>query len=104
MNYNEIQNKYIKANIKGHYRFTNALEVKSVLGYDFRTMRGFKALSEDHKKLAERLICDFINGHGLEAREGIRPVNIKREIKFKGFKVTMKDKRFSYLFDNGSIG
>jgi hypothetical protein len=104
MNYRAIEDKYIKANIKGHYRFEDALEVKAVLGYDFRTIRGFKELSTEHKELAERLICGFINGHGLEAREGIRPVNIKREIKLRGFKVTFKDKRYSYLFDSGTVG
>lgn len=99
--YNEIQNKYIKANIQG-YHLENALDVKKVFGYDFRTMRGFKDLSDDDKKLAERLICKFITGHGLEAREKIRPVKITRE---RGqFTVTFKDKRYSYLYDNGTVG
>lgn len=102
MNYYEIEDKYIKAGIKGHYRFRNALEVKKVLGYDFRTMRGFKALSDEDKALAERLICGYINGHGLKAREEIRPTSIKRE--HGKFKVVFKDKEYSYLYDDGSIG
>lgn len=102
MNYKEIEDKYIKVEIKGQYLFQNALEVKKVLGYDFRTMRGFKDLSTEHKKLAEELICGFINGHGLKAREEIRPKRIKREL--GKFVVTFKDKRYSYLYDNGSIG
>lgn len=102
MGYNEIEAKYVDAKIKGHYRFSNALEVKKVLGYDFRTMRGFKELSDEHKRLAEKLICNFINGHGLEAREEIRPTSIKREP--GKFRVSFKDKDHSYLYDDGSIG
>lgn len=101
MNYSEIQEKYTKANID-NYKFQNADEVKAVLGFDFRTMRGFKDLTEDHQRLAEWLICKYINGWGLEAREEIRPSNIKRAS--GGFKVTFKDKGYSYLFDTGSIG
>lgn len=102
MNYYEIEDKYIKANIKGHYRFLNAAEVKKVLGYDFRKMRGFKALSDEDKALAERLICGYINGYGLQAREEIRPRSIKRE---RGkFTVKFADGGYSYLYDDGSIG
>ena len=102
MDYKKIENKYINAEIKGHYKFANAIEVEKVLGYDFRTIRGFKELSLSDQALAERLICNFLNGHGLEAREKIRPAKIKRE---RGkFTVTFKDKRYSYLYDSGSIG
>ncbi|MBY6838771.1 hypothetical protein [Clostridium botulinum] len=104
MEYKDIEEKYINAKIKSHYWFESALEVKSVLGYDFRTMRGFKNLSLEHQKLAEKLICSFINGHGLEAREGIRPTSIKREEILNGFRVNFKNKPFSYLYDNGSVG
>ncbi|MGL4484551.1 MAG: hypothetical protein ACRCUS_06330 [Anaerovoracaceae bacterium] len=101
MNYGEIENKYIKAGLE-KYKFNNALEVKKILGYDFRTMRGFKALSDSDKELAEWLICKYINGHGLTSREAIRPTGIKRES--GRFKVSFKDGEYSYLFDNGSIG
>ncbi|GAB6169667.1 hypothetical protein JCM1393_21270 [Clostridium carnis] len=96
MDYNEIEEKYIKANIRGCYKFQNALEVKEVLGYDFRTIRGFLNLSTEHKKLAERLICNFINGHGLKARENIRPTSIKREI--RKFKVKFKGGIYRVIF------
>lgn len=105
MDYNDIENKYIEAEVKGHYRFENAIEVKKVLGYDFRTMRGFKLLLPDHKVLAEKLICDFINGHGLQRREELRPTSIKRDI--GKFTVHYKDgdsKGFNYLYDGGSVG
>lgn len=100
MDYNEIANKYIKAGINS-YQFANALEVKKVLGYDFRTIRGFKALPDGDKVKAERLICRFLNGHGLEAREGIRPTKIKRE----SGKFTLNyGEKYSYLYDGGSVG
>jgi hypothetical protein len=102
MEYKEIENKYVKAQLNVNYKLNNALEVKKVLGYDFRTMRGFKALTDEDKALAERLICIYINGYGLAARESIRPISIKRE---RGkFMVTFKDKEYSYLYDNGTIG
>ncbi|MGL5084199.1 MAG: hypothetical protein ACRC68_00485 [Clostridium sp.] len=78
MNYGEIENKYINAGLI-NYKFTNALEVKKILGYDFRTMRGFKGLTDSDKELAEWLICKYINGHGLTSREATRPLGIKRE-------------------------
>lgn len=102
MDYKEIEEKYIKANIEGHYKFENALEVKEILGYDFRTMRGFKELSLEDKILAERLICNYINGYGLQAREEIRPTSIKRDV--RKFIVKFKNKNYSYLYDNGSVG
>ena len=102
MDYNEIEDKYIEANIKGHYLFESASEVKKVLGYDFRTIRGFKELTEGNKQLAETLVCEFINGHGLKAREKIRPTSIIREI--RRFIVRFKDKSYSYLYDSGSVG
>ncbi|MBU3145758.1 hypothetical protein [Clostridium sp. CF012] len=100
MDYNKIANKYTNADIKD-YKFANALEVKKVLGYDFRTIRGFKALSDGDKVKAERLICRFLNGHGLEAREGIRPTKIKRE---SGKFTLHYGKKYSYLYDGGSVG
>jgi hypothetical protein len=100
MDYNEIASKYIKVGINS-YQFANALEVKKVLGYDFRTIRGFKALSDGDKVKAERLICRFLNGHGLEAREGIRPTKIKRE---PGKFTVHYGKSYSYLYDGGSVG
>jgi len=100
MDYNEIANKYIKAGINS-YQFANALEVKKVLGYDFRTIRGFKILSDVDKEKAEKLICRFLNGHGLEAREGIRPTKIKRE---SGKFTLHYGEKYSYLYDGGSVG
>ncbi|MBU3146605.1 hypothetical protein [Clostridium sp. CF012] len=100
MDYNKIANKYTKADIED-YKFANALEVKKVLGYDFRTIRGFKILSLEDKTLAERVICSFINGHGLEVREGIRPTKIKREL---GKFTVYYGERYSYLYDSGSVG
>lgn len=101
MTYNEIQDKYNKANIT-NYKFKNALQVKGILGYDFRTIRGFKALCEGDKALAEFLICNYLNSWGLETREKIRLLSI---IRYRNrFKVTFKDRGFSYLCDDGTVG
>lgn len=101
MDYNKIENKYIEANIKGHYKFANALEIKKVLGYDITKVWGFKALSKEDKILAEKLICSFINGHGLQAREDLKPTKIKRE---PGKFTLQYSNGYSYLYDSGSVG
>lgn len=101
MNYKDIENKYINAEIKGHYRFENALEIQKVLGFDLRKIKGFKALSIEDKELAERLICNFINQFGLEAREGLIITKITRE---KGQFTVYYGDSYSYLYDNGLVG
>lgn len=102
LSYKEIEERYKKYNIPGQYKFQNADQVKKVFGWDFRTIRGFKALSEEDKALAERLICNYLNGWGLGLRHEQRPTSIKKENQC--FKVTFKDKGYSYLYFNGSIG
>lgn len=105
MKYSEIEDKYIRACIKGHYKFQDALQVKEVLGYDFRTIRGFKDLTTEQEKLAERLICNFLNMHGIEAREEIRFTSIKRDKgKFILKYIERARKTLSYLYDNGTVG
>ena len=94
MNYNDIENKYINAKIKGHYRFENALEIQNVLGFDLR-------LSTEDKELAERLVCNLINSFGLEAREGLILTKITRE---KGQFTVFYAGRYSYLYENGLVG
>lgn len=102
LSYEEIEQRYIDNNIQGHYRFRNAEEVKAVFGWDFRSIRGMKELLKQDKELVERLICNYLNGWGLGRRHKQRPTSIKKESKC--FKVTFKDKRYSYLYFNGSIG
>lgn len=108
MNYNEIENKYIKAQIKGHYKFETAAEIKEVLGHTISKMRGFKALSDEDKQTVERLICNFYNGFGLQAREDMKPTKIKKDLKRSCFTFYYNNsedqERYSYLFFNGSIG
>lgn len=102
MSYKEIEQRYIYCDIKGKYKFRNADEVKKVFGWDFRTIRGFKDLSEENKIIAEFLICNYLNGFGLGIRHKQRPTSIK----FEGnkFKVNIKDDGFSYLYLNGTVG
>ncbi|MDM0455988.1 hypothetical protein QTH16_15255 [Clostridium perfringens] len=103
LTYEEIEERYIKFNIPGHYQFKNAEQVKQVFGWDFRTCRGFKNLSEEDKELAEYLICNYLNGFGLGSRHKQRPTGIKKEEDRQRFVVNFKD-GYSYLYFNGSIG
>lgn len=98
-----LKEKYVKANIEEPYKFTNVLEVKKVLGYDLTTISGYKSLTEKDKAIAEKLICKFINGFGLEEREKIIPTKITK-IVLQGFKLELKDRDFSYLYLNGTVG
>lgn len=110
LSYNEIEEKYIAAGIQGNYRFRNAEEVKCVFGWDFRTIRGMKKLTREQQQLAEKLICEFLNGWGLGCRHNKRPTSIKVENNRKRFIVNFKKQpgetwsQYSYLFFNGSIG
>lgn len=103
MEYKDIEAKYIKADIKGCYKFQNAAEVIAVLGYDIRKIKGFKQLSEEDQRLAEYLICKYISGFGLQAREELPPlISVIREQ--SRFKVTFQNKKYSYLYDTGTVG
>lgn len=101
MTYREIEQRYIDNNIEGHYRFRNADEVKSVFGWDFRTIRGMKTLSSEDKELAERLICNYLNSWGLGQRHKQRPSSIKKDK--QRFIVKFHYGGYSYLSFSGSI-
>ncbi len=102
MKYSDVENKYINAGIEEHYKFKNAHEVSLVLGFNIKSIKGFNDLSEEDQDLAEILICKFINGWGLEAREKLSsPTKILRGN--GNFILTFKDD-FYYLFDDGSVG
>ncbi|MDY6058707.1 hypothetical protein ACV3VG_13955 [Clostridium perfringens] len=103
LTYEEIEERYIKFNIPGHYQFQNAEQVKQVFGWDFRTMRGFKDLTEEDQKLAEHLVCNYLNSFGIGGRHKQRPTGIKREGARQRFKVNFKD-GYSYLYFCGTIG
>lgn len=103
LSYEEIEERYIKFNIPGHYKFQDAEQVKNVLGWDFRTCRGFKDLTEEDKQLAEQLICNYLNGFGLRNRHKQRPTGIKKEKDRQRFVVNFKD-GYSYLYYDGTIG
>lgn len=102
LTYEKIEERYIKFNII-NYKFQNAEQVKQVFGWDFRTCRGFKALSNEDKKLAEQLICKYLNSFGLGNRYKERPTGIKKDDVKKRFIVSFKD-GYSYLYLNGTIG
>ena len=99
----KIKQKYAEANIKD-FKFKTAEQIKKVLGFDCRTMRGFKNLSKKEQELAESLFCDYLNGLGLETRETVRPTNIVSELQNGRFKVSFEKVGFSYLYFNGTVG
>ena len=101
LSYPEVEEKYIRANIKHHYIFENASEVEEVLGIEIRRIDGFENLSLKHQNLAEILVIDFINGFGLEYREIINPVKI--ELFNNDFKLTFIEGNYSLLNFNGDI-
>lgn len=102
MDYNAIEQKYIDADIKGHYQFRSAEEIKKVLGVDMKKIRGINKLNPDHVNLFEKLLCIYFNGYGLKAREEIKPKSVKEEI--NKFKLTFTDNTYSYLYFNGTVG
>ncbi|WP_113886444.1 hypothetical protein [Clostridium butyricum] len=102
MTYYEIEERYKKYKIPYGYKFQNAEQVKKVLGWDFRTIRGMKNLSNEDKNRAEVLICMYLNGWGLGSRHKQRPRSI---VKLENcYKVTFIDRGYSYLYFNGSVG
>lgn len=102
MTYKEIEERYKKYKIPGHYQFENAEQVKKVFGWDFRTIRGMKNLTNEDKELAEILICRYLNGWGLASRHKQRPRSI---VKLRDcYKVTFIYKGYSYLYFNGTVG
>lgn len=102
MDTNTRQEKYENAGVIS-YQFKTAEQVKVVLGCDIKRIRGFSILSEEQQALAEYLIIKYINGFGLDYREErIKPASIKREP--RRFVLTEKDRSYSYLYDDGSVG
>lgn len=77
MKYPEVEEMYIKHNIKGMYHFESTDEVLAVLGYDIRGLKGYSHIPNDWKSTIEYIIIRFINGWGLEARELLNPVEIR---------------------------
>ena len=103
MKYSDIEKKYVQANIQGHYKFANANEILLVLGYNIKNTDGFNKLSVEDQRLVELLICKYISGYGLEARENLSPPKcIERGSKC--FKITFTNGDYSFLFDDGSVG
>lgn len=96
------QEMYEKAGVI-NYKFENVQQVKEVLGCEINRIRGFSILTDEQQKLAEYLIINYINGFGLDYREErIKPYIVKREP--GRFILTQKDKSYSYLYDDGSVG
>ena len=103
-NYELIEKKYLENNILD-FKFKTADEVKKILEFDFRTCRGFKNLSEEHKQKAEILICNYLNRWGLETRLEKRPTSIKYcvENKIEYFKLNIKNGGYVKLLFTGEV-
>ena len=102
MRYDEIQQKYDELGLdKRRYKLRNAEDVKTIIGFDIKKLRGYNKLTDEDKELVEYLIVEYLNGHGLQARQREIAKSIVREP--RRFKVTFED-GFSYLYDNGTIG
>jgi hypothetical protein len=101
--YNLIEEKY-KANNICDFRFRNVQQISAVIGYEFCKIKGYEKLGDEEKELAEMLMCTFLNGFGLKARERQIPKSIITENSRQRFKVTFKDKTYSYFYFDGNIG
>jgi hypothetical protein len=103
--YPEVEFPYIIHKIKGQYKFETVEEVKAVLYYDIREVKGFKTLSEEKKALLIRCLIMFINRWGLEYRatDKCEPFLITDEPKQNRFKVVFKEKNYSYLLYDGGV-
>lgn len=102
--YDLVMEKYTENKIED-FKFKTADEVKKVLGFDIRKIRGFKDLNQEHKDRAEHLICMYLNRWGLETRETIRPTCIKycAENGIQFFKVNLKNNGYTRLLFNGGV-
>lgn len=103
LSYDEVMEIYFKNNIKD-CKFRNVEEIKKILGFDFKKIKGYENLSTQEKIQSENLICNYINGWGLKARMEQIPVSIIIDNKRRCYKVVFKNKKFSYLFFDGTIG
>lgn len=100
MNYQEIEAMYIERGLI-NYKLRNAEDVKAIIGFDIKKLRGYNKNNDEDKKLIEELIIIYLNGYGLKARQKEVAKSIVREP--GRFKVTFED-GYSYLYLDGSVG
>lgn len=104
LNYEDIALKYDKLEGIKDYKIYSAEHIKKLFGYDVEKVKGYPR-DERASKLWLAIHCNFINGHGLTAREKIGAVKlIKIDNKKQRFETHFKNGEFAYYYYNGSIG
>lgn len=90
------------------FKFRTASDVKHVLRFSISDTPGFSELSEEDQECAEKLVINFLNGWGLEARDTIYPASIEWDKEYKAFKLYYsiygEEPCYSLLFLDGSVG
>lgn len=86
------------------YKLQNAAQIHHVYGWDITKIKGMERFTDRTKEHAERLIVNYINGWGLQARANQEPNRIKLENFSQRFVVYFKKGSYSYLYFNGSVG
>lgn len=73
MCYEEIKQKYINLGCTD-YKLRNANDLKEILGIDLRAIIYWNELSYKNRELLEKFIVKYMNGYGLESREGYKVI------------------------------
>ena len=86
------------------FKLSSVEQVKHIYGWDITKVKGMERFTDRTKEYAERLMLNYINGWGLQARANQEPKSIKLDNKNQRFVVHFKKDSFSYLYFNGAIG
>lgn len=71
MNYNDIQKKYENAGCID-YKLRNLTDLKNIIGLDIKEAKYFEELSQEYKDMTVNFLLKYLNGCGLQYREGYR--------------------------------
>lgn len=71
MNYKDIQKKYEDAGIL-NYKLRNAEDLQNILGITLEDAKYFDKLAPEYKNMTIDFLLSFLNGCGLEYREGYK--------------------------------
>lgn len=71
MNYNDIQRKYEDAGCI-NYKLRNKSDLLNIIGLKVEDAKYFDELSQEHKDMTVEFLLKYLNGCGLQYREGYR--------------------------------
>ena len=71
MNYNDIQKKYESAGCI-NYKLRNKSDLLNIVGLKVEDAKYYDELSSEHQQMVIRFLLDYLNGCGLQYREGYR--------------------------------